>query len=120
MGADRRFQFKPIIFIKKPSKKLALIKNYNVYFNYTFEMEEAMEASVVDLRYRMHDVLAALDRNEEVKVSYRGALKGIIIPVRRKTAKRVSGTHPAFGMWRDDQRSVDEVMSTLRRERVFP
>ena len=79
-----------------------------------------MEASVVDLRYKMHDVLAALDRNEEVKVSYRGALKGIIVPAQRKIAKRAGSTHPAFGMWRDDKRSVDEVMSTLRRERVFP
>lgn len=41
-----------------------------------------MRASVVDLRYRMKDVLRALDRNEEVTVTYRGKVKGVIVPKR--------------------------------------
>ena len=40
-----------------------------------------MEASVVDLRYKMKDVLAALERREEIRIMYHGRVKGTIIPV---------------------------------------
>ena len=43
-----------------------------------------MKASVVDLRYKMKDVLKALDRNERVTVLYRGKVKGVLIPSRKK------------------------------------
>ena len=46
-----------------------------------------MEASIVDLRYKMNDVLKALDRKEEVTVLYRGTVKGKIIPVAKKTSE---------------------------------
>ena len=39
-----------------------------------------MKASVVDLRYKMNDILKALDRNETVSVLYHGKMKGVIIP----------------------------------------
>ena len=39
-----------------------------------------MEASVVDLRYKMKDVLEALERRETVRILYHGKLKGTIIP----------------------------------------
>ena len=35
-----------------------------------------MRANIVDLRYRMNDVLKALDRNEEVTILYYGQEKG--------------------------------------------
>lgn len=31
-----------------------------------------MQASIVDLRYRMNDILKALARNEEVEILYHG------------------------------------------------
>lgn len=40
-----------------------------------------MKATVVDLRYKMNDVLKALDRNEKVTVLYRGKVKGFLIPL---------------------------------------
>jgi len=43
-----------------------------------------MKASVVDLRYKMNDVLKALDRKEEVTILYRGKVKGKILPVATK------------------------------------
>ena len=43
-----------------------------------------MEASIVDLRYKMKEVLQSLDRNETVKIYYHGKLKGIIQPVKTK------------------------------------
>ena len=37
-----------------------------------------MKATIVDLRYKMNDVLKALDRNEPV-VLYRGKVKGTLV-----------------------------------------
>jgi len=56
-----------------------------------------MKATVVDLRYRMNDVLKALDRNEDVSVLFRGKVKGVIRPVTKSTKATVT-THPFFGM----------------------
>lgn len=39
-----------------------------------------MKASIVDLRYKMNDVLKALDRNEQVTILYHGKIKGVIMP----------------------------------------
>ena len=36
-----------------------------------------MKASVVDLRYRINDILKAIDRNEEVTILYHGKIKGL-------------------------------------------
>ena len=71
-----------------------------------------MEATVVDLRYHMNDVLKALDRNESVRVLYRGKVKGVIRPTDRTAAGRVS-THAFFGC-RPAGRSVEQVMQDLR------
>ena len=71
-----------------------------------------MEATVVDLRYRMRDVLAALDRRESVTVLWRGKVKGVIHPV--QTTPLTSMTeHPFFGMKKKGV-SVEKEMETLR------
>jgi len=71
-----------------------------------------MKATVVDLRYRMSDVLKALDRNEEVAVLRHGKLKGVIRPARPATARRVKD-HPLFGIRRRGK-SVEAIMNSLR------
>lgn len=75
-----------------------------------------MDASILDLRYKMKDVLKALERRETVRILYHGKVKGTIIPVDNKSPKRIQD-HPFFGMYRDDERSVEEVMKELRRAR---
>lgn len=79
-----------------------------------------MEASIVDLRYKMKDVLQSLDRNESVKIYYHGKLKGIIQPAKTKdklkNKKRVRD-HAFFGILTDESGDVDEIMSQLRGER---
>ncbi|MGA1839044.1 MAG: hypothetical protein ACMUIU_00315 [bacterium] len=40
-----------------------------------------IKAIVVDLRYKMTDVLKALERNEKVTVLYRVKVKGVIVPI---------------------------------------
>lgn len=76
-----------------------------------------MQASIVDLRYKMKDVLKALDKKERVSVLYRGKVKGIIIPVEQQRAVLRVQAHPFFGMYAATQRPVDEVMEALRGAR---
>ena len=53
-----------------------------------------MEASVVDLRYKMKDVLEALERKETVTILYHGKIKGKIVPV-SEAERRRSRTIPS-------------------------
>jgi hypothetical protein len=71
-----------------------------------------MKASVVDLRYRMNEVLKALDRNEEVEILYHGKPKGILKPYITPSATSVR-EHPFFNM-RKGKKSVRKEMEDLR------
>ena len=71
-----------------------------------------MNATILDLRYHMKDVLKALDRCESVHILYHGKEKGVIIPSQKKKMKITD--HPAFGMHRNDKESMDSVMDRLR------
>jgi len=76
-----------------------------------------MKATVVDLRYKMKDVLKALDRNEKVTVLYRGKVKGILIPSGKKTKMKISD-HPFFGMSSQvSEKSVSDEIGDLRGTR---
>ena len=76
-----------------------------------------MKATVVDLRYKMNDVLKALERNEKVTVLYRGKVKGILVPSGGSTHLKIR-EHPFFGMSsQDESQSVPDVMKELRRPR---
>ena len=76
-----------------------------------------MKATVVDLRYKMNDVLKALDRNEKVTVLYRGKVKGVLIPAGGKKELKIK-EHPFFGMSSlDESQPVPDVMKELRRPR---
>jgi prevent-host-death family protein len=67
-----------------------------------------MKASIVDLRYRMKDVLRAIDRGEEVTVLYRGKEKAKLVPIAPKSKKKVDLTSlPFFGMWKDREDMAD-------------
>ncbi len=75
-----------------------------------------MKASVVDLRYRMSEVLEALERREKVSILYHGKVKGTIVPYTGESLRKIS-EHPFFGMAASDPESVDEVMKRLRQGR---
>lgn len=70
-----------------------------------------MKASVVDLRYRMNEILKALERNEDVSILCRGKLKGVIKAQRDRSAQKIE-EHPFFNML--GKGSVEEQMDTLR------
>jgi len=79
-----------------------------------------MKVSALDLRYKMKDVLKALEKNEPVAVFYRGKKKGVIRP--DSGAKPRPGSvrnHPAFGIWKDreDMKDVRQFVRELRKGR---
>ena len=77
-----------------------------------------MNATVVDLRYKMHDVLKALDRNEKVTVHYRGKVKGYLIPAKKRQQTQKMSEHPFVGMSAQNTgKSVVEEMDGLRGSR---
>jgi len=88
-----------------------------------------VRASILDLRYKMKEVLEALDRNETVDILYHGKLKGVITPASDSSndlANSITSTsanamkvqdHPFFGSDQTNPLSVEEQMSKLRRGR---
>ncbi|MGD2127009.1 MAG: type II toxin-antitoxin system prevent-host-death family antitoxin [Desulfobacteraceae bacterium] len=68
-----------------------------------------MKASAKDLRYKTKEIIAALERGEEVILTYRGEEKAKIIPVSKKRAKGYDRgeENSLFGIWRDNEKVAD-------------
>jgi prevent-host-death family protein len=79
-----------------------------------------MKASIVDLRYRMKDVLRAIDRGETVTVLYRGKEKAKLVPVKKQQEKPRVEDLPFFGMWKDRKDMADPVayVRKIRQNRL--
>ncbi len=82
-----------------------------------------MQATILDLRRRMPEVLRALDRHEQVTILYRGKERATLVPSGTRPAKkgkRGACAHPAFGMWadRNDLVDVGVHVRALRRGRT--
>lgn len=75
-----------------------------------------MKAPVFDLRYKVKDVLKALDRRETIQIFYQGQLKGTIIPVSNNRKIKIID-HPFFGMKKREHSGIPELMDNLRRGR---
>ena len=79
-----------------------------------------MKASVMDLRYRTKDVLRALEANEEIIITHRGAEKGKIVALAALGSSLVSiSGHPAVGMWSDNPEPVPDMIARLRSPRPW-
>jgi hypothetical protein len=75
-----------------------------------------MDASILDLRYKMRNVLSALNRREKIRILYHGKVKGEIIPVNNQSPMKTS-LHPMFGMLKGGKENPDDVVSKMRRRR---
>jgi len=75
-----------------------------------------MDATILDLRYRMSSVLQALERREEVRVLYHGKPKGTIVPEGGAASGSVKA-HPFFGSHKDANETVAETMDRIRAGR---
>ena len=76
-----------------------------------------MKATIVDLRYRMKDVLKAVERGEPVTVLHRGKEKAYILPKQEKASAARVRAHAAFGLW-TDRRDLANVPEYVRRLRL--
>lgn len=77
-----------------------------------------MKASIVDLRYKMKDVLKALRRQERVEILYHGKTAGIIIPPDLPKAKKKDlRHHPFFGMHKDLGLGASDIKKEIDRLR---
>jgi len=72
-----------------------------------------MNASILDLRYKTSDILAALDKRERITILYHGKPRGTIIPLEDAPAGKVC-EHEFFKMYSGGTESVEEVMERLR------
>lgn len=83
-----------------------------------------MDATIVDLRYRMKEVLRAIDRGETVTVLHRGKARARLEPVVPSSDTDMPSTkdQPLFGLWKDRDEMADPVswVRSLRRPRPAP
>jgi hypothetical protein len=80
-----------------------------------------MEASILDLRRRMRDVLRALARMEPVTILYRGRKRGVIYPAGAEPGHAAKASeHPVFAMWKDreDMKDVEQTVRDIRKGRT--
>ncbi len=81
-----------------------------------------MEASVLDIRKKMRDVMSAIDRCERVTLTHRGRRRAIIIPFSEAKRSKVKVADlPAFGMWAERTDMTDPVayVDKIRKPRSF-
>jgi hypothetical protein len=96
-------------------KYLPVLKNKCIPLLYI--LGAIMEASILDLRYRMRDGVKALDKREKVRIFHRGKLKGEILPA-QSTHSVKTVDHPFFGSLRDENsESASAIVAKMRRRR---
>ena len=82
-----------------------------------------MEVSAKELRGKPGRIIEEAARGTEIIITFRGKRKARLIPYQsgdeKKTASREEDL--IFGMWadKDDLKSVDEQVRTLRKGRIF-
>jgi antitoxin (DNA-binding transcriptional repressor) of toxin-antitoxin stability system len=83
-----------------------------------------MNATIVDLRYNMKNVLRAIDRGETVTVLYRGKERAKLTPIPAAPSSGGPKTkeQPLFGLWKDreDISDPDSYLRQLRLPRRAP
>jgi hypothetical protein len=77
-----------------------------------------MQASVVDLRYKTKEILESLRRRQKVELTCRGKIEGIILPAPLNSDRQPLSSHPAIGMWKDQEEPVSDLVRRLRKPRV--
>ena len=79
-----------------------------------------MDVTFAELRRHTGRVRRALERNEQVTLTYRGKTKGIIQPVAAEEGQKPDRPRvqddPAFGMWKD-RKDMEDVHAWLRKIR---
>ena len=66
-----------------------------------------MKATILDLRYRMKDVLRALERGESVAVTHRGRERARLVSSETREKPGKLRVPEALGMWKDREDLTD-------------
>lgn len=77
-----------------------------------------MNATIVDLRYKMKEVLRALNQKESVQVFYHGKPTAVILPVTEMKKPIPVKNHPFFKM-NVSKETVEQTMTRLRGGRYL-
>ncbi len=77
-----------------------------------------MQISTKELRTCTRELFNAIERGEDVILTYRGEAKARVCPLTERVGEGV-GPHPAFAMWKDREEDVEEQVRDLRKGR-FP
>ena len=88
----------------------------NMYICYIHNLEDTMDASIVDLRYKMREVLKALKRRERIRILYHGKVKGEIVPVKGNRELKTKD-HSLFGLCKGESGNPTELVAEMRRRR---
>lgn len=78
-----------------------------------------MEATTKDLRLHTRELLAAVDRGEEVVITWHGKRYARLTGW-HKEDRGPSERNPAFGLWADRTGDVDAEVRALRQGRELP
>ncbi|WP_077530391.1 type II toxin-antitoxin system Phd/YefM family antitoxin [Vreelandella utahensis] len=77
-----------------------------------------MEATTKYLRLHTRELMAAVERGEEVIITWRGQRRARLTGY-DPSPEPASAPNPAFGMWSDSVEDVDQQVRRLRQPRTF-
>ncbi|HDH98396.1 MAG TPA: type II toxin-antitoxin system prevent-host-death family antitoxin [Deltaproteobacteria bacterium] len=66
-----------------------------------------MKATAKDMRFKTKEILAAIERGEEVILTYRGKEKARMLPISQEQSGTTGEEEPLFGIWRSNKRVAD-------------
>ena len=78
-----------------------------------------MKTTAKDLRFRSKEIISAVERGEEVIITYRGIPKAKIIPYTDKSKQKKAAKNRLFGIWNDHEGTSDvrEIIKSVREKR---
>jgi len=77
-----------------------------------------MRATAKDLRYKTREILAAIERGEEVLLTYRGKEKARILPVSETNSDHGEKNDSIFGIWSSNERVEDVSRSSIISKKI--
>lgn len=77
-----------------------------------------MEATTKYLRLHTRELMAAVERGEEVIITWRGQRRARLTGI-EEDREHAQTTNPVFGIWSDQAEEVDGQVRRMRQPRVF-
>jgi prevent-host-death family protein len=74
-----------------------------------------MTVSAKDLRFKISMLFDVLTKGEEIVITYRGKPKAKLVPF--ETKSEIEKDDPLFGIWKDREEEVDEMVRDMRKRR---